>query len=94
MQIVDCIDQMIALPDMVDLAIEQLRNWKCWDQQSKIFKLFDASEAQAMITRRAVLKYALKCPGEEAKQFVTRARQKDADMVKDVEESLELFEKP
>jgi len=93
-QMVACIDQMIDMPDMVDLAIEQLRNWKCWDHQSKVFKLFDASETQAPITRRAVVKFALKCPGDEAKQFIVHARQKDPDLVRDVEESLELFEKP
>jgi hypothetical protein len=93
-QIVGCIDEMIGLPDMIDLAIEQLRNWKCWDQQTRIFKLFDTPVAEAPITRRAVLKFALKCPGDEAKQFVARARMKDAEMVRDVEESLELLEKP
>jgi hypothetical protein len=93
-QIVAIIDQMIELPDMVDIAIEQLRNWKCWDQKTRIFKLMDSAVAQAPITQRAVVKFALKCPGEEAKQFVARARQKNADMVKDVEESLELLEKP
>jgi len=93
-QIVGCVDQMIELPDMIDLAIEQLRNWKCWDQQTKVFKLFESPVAEAPITRRAIVKFALKCPGEEAKQFVARARQKDPEMVKDVEESLELLEKP
>jgi len=93
-QIVACIDQMIELPDMIDLAIGQLRTWKCWDQQDRIFKLFDSPVAEAPITRSAVVKFALKCPSDEAKQFIARARQKDAKLVQDVEESIELFEKP
>ncbi len=93
-QIVAIIDQMIELPDMVDLAIEQLRNWKCWDHQTKIFKLMDSPVAQVPITQRAVVKFALKCPGDQARQFVVHARQKDPDLVRDVEESLELLEKP
>lgn len=93
-QIVACIDQMIDMPDMIDLAISQLRAWKCWDHQERIFKLFESTVVEAPITRIAVLKYALKCPSEEAKQFIARARLKDAKMVQDVEESLELSEKP
>ncbi|HQR05828.1 MAG TPA: hypothetical protein PLN21_03345 [Gemmatales bacterium] len=93
-QIIACVDQMIDLPDMIDLAIGQLRTWKCWDQQERIFKLFDSPVAEAPITRSAVVKFALKCPSDEAKQFIARARLKDAKLVQDVEESLELFEKP
>lgn len=93
-QIVACVDQMIDLPDMIDLAIGQLRTWKSWDQQERIFKLFDSPVVEAPITRSAVVKFALKCPSDEAKQFIARARLKDAKLVQDVEESLELFEKP
>ncbi|MFT3882302.1 MAG: hypothetical protein QM703_21950 [Gemmatales bacterium] len=93
-QIVACVDQMLDLPDMIDLAIGQLRTWKCWDQQERIFKLFDSPVTEAPITRIAVVKFALKCPSDEAKQFIARTRLKDAKLVQDVEESLELFEKP
>lgn len=93
-QIIACVDQMLDLPDMIDLAISQLRTWKCWDQQERIFKLFDGPVSEAPITRNAILKFALKCPSDEAKQFIARVRLKDAKLVQDVEESLELFEKP
>ena len=37
------------------------------------------------------MRYALCCPGEEAKRFVATVKQTDAKLVRDVEEMLELY---
>lgn len=93
-QIVACFDPILDQPEMMDLAIEQLRQWQCWEHQVKVIKKYESSANQAPITKRAIVKYALKCPGENARLFIARIRQQDADFVRDVEESLELLEKP
>ena len=46
------------------------------------------------IVRRAILRYALRCPGETAKIYVANARTEDKRGVEDAEELLKLEETP
>lgn len=93
-QLTACMDKLIDQPDTMDLAIEQVRQWKVWDHQGKVFKLYESSPSLAPITLRAMIRYALSCPGEMARQFLASVRKKDPELVRDVEEVLQLTEKP
>lgn len=92
-QIIACLDQLIDQPDTMDLAINLLREWKCWDHQVKVLNLFTTMPTLAPITRRAIIRYALDCPGEASRQFISAARAKDAELVRDVQETIDLIEK-
>lgn len=78
--------------DIADLAIEDLRKWGYWELTRDVLDKFNKKSHDAPIMRRAIVRYALGCPLPEAKRFVDDVRKKDADLLKDVEESLE-FEK-
>jgi hypothetical protein len=75
--------------DINDIAIEYLRQWRCWKDCEDVL----SASARTAITRRAILLYALQCPGPRAADYVTKARARDPDRVKDAEELLKLEEK-
>ncbi len=81
---------LLAQSDIADLAIEDLRKWGQWDAADQVLALYTKKSHDVPIIRRAVLRYALSCPGPRAAAFVAAARQKDAETVKDVEELLKL----
>ncbi len=76
--------------DVADLAIEDLRKWGCWDVADRVLGLANKKSHDVPIVQRAILRYALSCPDKKAAAFVTTMRQKNAEMVKDVEELLKL----
>jgi len=78
--------------DIADMAIEDLRRWQLWDLTANVLRQYGKPSHSAPILRRAIVRYALSCPRPEAAQFMTRLRRVDADLVADVQESLE-FEK-
>jgi hypothetical protein len=79
--------------DMADMAIEDLRQWQWWDLTADLLTQYGKKSHASPLVRRSIVRYSLVCPLPEARQFVARLRQTDAEMVKDVEESLQ-FEKP
>jgi hypothetical protein len=79
--------------DIADLAVEDLRRWQAWDLTDDVVRLFGHKDYDAPLMQRAILRYALTCPKPEAARLVAEARRKDAELVRDVEESLQ-FEKP
>jgi hypothetical protein len=87
-QIVRCSSLMLDQVDVQDLMVDQLHAWKIWDLTDKVLALFP--KAQAPITKRAIVRYALLCPLPQAKQFVQSLRQTDPKLVRDVAESLRL----
>jgi hypothetical protein len=92
--IVSCCDQLMRHTDTLDLVIEQLRQWSWWERSETVFQLFGTPAAQAPMTRRAIVRYALKCPETSAKSFLEKVRKDDPALVKDVEEWMQLMEKP
>jgi hypothetical protein len=76
--------------DIADLAIEDLRKWKSWELADRVIGLYGEKSHDVPIIRRAILRYALSCPGPKAAAFVDGIRQKDPELVKDVEELLKL----
>jgi hypothetical protein len=80
--------------ELADLAVEDLRQWKMWDLTPEILALYGKKGYDAPLMQRAFIRYALSCKDrDDAKRFLDDRRRSDADLVKDVEESL-AFEQP
>lgn len=80
--------------DIADLAIEDLRKWKAWSAAETVLAIRSKEAGKVAIVRRAILRYALRCPGDAAKSFVESARAEDKRAVEDAEELLKLEETP
>lgn len=89
-ELVDGVRLLLDQSDVADLAIEDLRKWGCWAAADRVLGLGEKKSHDVPIVRRAILRYALSCPDKKAKDYVEAVRQKDAEMVKDVEELLKL----
>ena len=79
--------------DIADLAIEDLRKWKQWQLEDEVLALFGKESHNAPIVHRAILRYALTCPGKKSAAFIKEQRQRNPDRVRDVEELLQ-FDQP
>jgi hypothetical protein len=80
---------LLEQKDICDLAIEDLRKWKCWDDYTTyILKLKDRPTHDLPIVRRAVLRFMLCSPLPEAKAYVAEVRKVDEDLVTTAEELL------
>jgi hypothetical protein len=77
--------------DIADLAVEQLRRWKCWDQVDRVLAVRGTDGFKLPIVRKAVLRYCLQCRGKPAAvAHVVECRKADRELVSDVEELLKL----
>lgn len=92
-QVLKCCAALLPNGDLADQAIEDLRRWGYWDLSADVFAQFGKPSHAAPIVRRCIVRYALTCPTDEAKRFVTRARETDPKLVATVEEQLKQFEK-
>jgi hypothetical protein len=81
---------MLDYGEVADIAIEDLRSWQMWDLASQVFAQYGKQSHAAPIVRRAIVRYALCCPRPEARQFLDSVRRRDAELVRDLEESLAL----
>jgi hypothetical protein len=86
------LDVLIPQGDFADLAAEDLRRWGWWDLTPRVLAQYGKPSHAAPIVRRALLRYALCCPREEARRLVADVRSRDPELVREVEESLQ-FEK-
>ena|SRR5579872_1837478 len=86
-----CCAALLPQGDLADQAIEDLRRWGYWDLTSDILAQFPKPTHSAPIVQRCIVRYALCCPDEQAKRFVTAIRQSDPKLVQKVEEMLELY---
>jgi len=88
---------LLDQPDIVDLAVEDLRKWGQWEQAGKILPLFDKKSHDIPIVQRSIIKFALAAPADnkDCSAFIARMRadEKQAERVRDLEQLLEL-EKP
>jgi hypothetical protein len=95
--IVDGLLPLLEQPDIVDLAVEDLRKWGQWELAPKILPLFDKKSHDIPIVHRSIIKFALAAPVEnkDCSGFIARMRadEKQAERVRDLEQLLEL-EKP
>lgn len=91
-QVLPVLETAVADGELADLGVEDLRRWKWWDLTPTILAQYERSSHASPIVRRAILRYALSCPLPEARAFADRVRRQDAELVRDVEESMRLIE--
>jgi hypothetical protein len=84
------VEQLLAQPDIADLAIEDLRKWSQWNAADQVFKLKGLKSHDVPIIKRSILRYALSCPGPKAAEIVAEWRKADPETVKDMEELIKL----
>ena len=100
----DCVEAAaLLLPqsDIADLAIEDLRKWKCWDMTETILKHGNEKSHDIPIIRRSILRFALSAESgtggtrhPAAAAYVEAERAKDREKVQEVEELLKLETTP
>lgn len=73
-------------PDMADLPVMYLRQWRCWKLTDEVLALTGRNGFDDPITRRQVALYALQCPDERATRFAADLRKSDPDWVRELEE--------
>ena len=91
-QLLDGLGILLKQSDIADLAIEDLRKWRCWDFTPRILALWGQKSRSTRLLHASILRYALQCPRDEAVQFMAEQRRVDNQTVKDMEELLS-FEK-
>jgi hypothetical protein len=90
-RLVEGVAQLLDQGDIADLAVEDLRKWRCWDMADKVLALRGTKAYETPIVRRSVLRFALSCKDNKAcRDHVAAERAKDAEKVSEAEELLEL----
>jgi hypothetical protein len=90
-EVLKCCAALLPHGDLADQAVEDLRRWGYWDLTPDVLAQFPKPTHAAPIVRRAIVRYALTAPGDDAARFVAALRQSDPKLVRDVEQVLELF---
>ncbi|MCU0703644.1 MAG: hypothetical protein MUF18_06675 [Fimbriiglobus sp.] len=78
--------------DIADIAIDDLRKWKAWDQSGFVFELAKRETHADPLVRRATLKFALLAAAsgdKTAADYVDRIRKEKPKLVADAEALLE-----
>jgi hypothetical protein len=86
-----CCSALLSEGDLADQAIEDLRRWGYWDLTADVLAQFPKPTHAAPIVQRCIVRYALCCPDEQAKRFVSALRRTDPKLVEKVEEVLDLY---
>jgi len=89
-QVLRGLDVMLPDGEVADLAVEDLRRWKIWDLTAKVLAQYGKPSHDSPIVRRAIVRYALVCPQPEARRFVDELRRRDPDLIRDLQEGLEI----
>jgi hypothetical protein len=93
--VVDAVGLLLDQGDIADLGIEDLRKWGRDEVMDRVLKLYGQKTHDVPIIRRSILRFALSFPqNKQAAAFVEAQRQKDPEMIKDVEELLRLETAP
>lgn len=82
---------LVAQKELADLPMEDLRKWGRWDQTDFVLGFAKVeSHAKVPIIKRAILKFALAAPKDNAaaKAYVEQIRKEDPERVKYVEQLL------
>ena len=80
----------MTVKDIADFAVEDLRKWKRWECCDRVLGMFGQKGFNTNTIRKSILRYALQCPKEEARDFVKVQRVLNKDWVDDTKELLEL----
>jgi hypothetical protein len=79
---------MISNGELADVAVGDLQKWQLWDHTKLILQQYGKPSHSAPIVRNALLRYALTCPQPEARQFVATLRQREPQLIRELEEDL------
>jgi hypothetical protein len=90
-EVLRCCATLLPHGDLADQAIEDLRRWGYWELTNDVLAQFPKPTHSAPIVQRSIVRYALCCPIDQAKQFVTALRQSDPKLVQKVEELLQQY---
>jgi hypothetical protein len=90
--VLECLGLLVETDWFMDIAIDQLRLWKMWKHTKTVLAKYGTPKADAPISKRAIVRYALQCDLPEAKTFVAEVRKAEPNLVREVEMFLE-FEK-
>ena len=88
--VLEAVRLLLDQSDLADLAIEDFRHWRHWDYTAQILALHVKFKDACPAVRRAILRYALRCPGPEAAAFLADRRKDAAEMVEEQKEVLGL----
>jgi hypothetical protein len=92
--IAEAVAPLLEQEDIADMAVEDFRRWQCWDMADRVLALQTRPFFKTPIVHRAVLRYALSARDSTAARcFVQEQRRKDPELVKDVEELLQMEQK-
>lgn len=89
-EILDVYGGLVADPDLADLVIEDLRRWAWWDKTAEVLAAWGKPAGEVREVKKAIVRYALTCPKDEAKSFLAGVRKSDAALVEKVEQSLKV----
>jgi hypothetical protein len=93
--VLKAMEALLAEGELADIAVEDLRRWGVWDLTARVLGLYGKKGYDAPLMQRAIVRYALCCkPTDGSKAFLARLRAADAELVKEVEESLKLERGP
>jgi hypothetical protein len=79
---------LLAIPEVADLVVGDLIVAKNWRLTDRVLALPGSKDFDLPLVRRAVLRYALRCPKAESAKFVEQERRKNPEHVKAFEEAL------
>jgi hypothetical protein len=80
---------MLDQGELADVAIEDLRRWEMWDLTRDVLSVYGKKGYDGPIMKQAIVRYALCCKDDKSvAPFVQARRRDEAELVKDVEESL------
>lgn len=82
----------VLIPDVSDLVIDELRKHKVWSAADVVLSIYGKSDYDLQVVRRAVIRFALKCPDPKCAAFIAQLRKDDPQLVADVEEILRFEE--
>lgn len=82
-------EAIINQGELADMAIEDLRRAQIWDLTPQVLARYGKKDFDGPIYRRAIVRYALCCPLPAAAEFIAKVRTQDAELVKDLEESVQ-----
>jgi hypothetical protein len=90
-QLLDGMKALATQDDIADIAIDDLRKWKVWDETGTVLGFAGQESHNSLITKRAILRFALQAAEAgkaDAKEFVDKARADNPERVKETEDLL------
>ena len=72
---------LLDVPELADAAVEDLREWKCWDATPQVLRAAHAPTHQGRLVKRAFVRFALASPDPLAKAYVAEVRRADPGLV-------------